>query len=61
MNAGWRIVDCTNLTGSIRYQRGQIIVSSEENGLDVAVPLAQVAVVLIGGFKQVSQALSSRN
>jgi len=60
MNAGWRIVDCTNLTGSIRYQRGQIIVSSEENGLDVAVPLAQVAVVLIGVQASISGAVITK-
>lgn len=60
MNAGWRIVDCTKLSGSIKYQRGQLIVNSEENGLDVAIPLAQVAVVLIGVQASISGAVITK-
>ena len=60
MNAGWRIVDCTNSTGSIKYRRGQIIVNSDENGLDIAIPLAQVAVVLIGIQTSVSGAVITK-
>lgn len=60
MNAGWRIVDCTNLAGTIKYRRGQIIVNSDENGLDIAIPLAQVAVVLIGIQTTISGAVITK-
>ncbi|WP_257183507.1 type II CRISPR-associated endonuclease Cas1 [Corynebacterium cystitidis] len=48
MNPGWRIIDCTNLEGSIRYSRGQIVIYSSETDQTTPLPLAQIAVVLIG-------------
>lgn len=47
MNAGWRVIDCLNLRGSLRYSRGQLVIS-KNGAADVTIPLSQIAVVLIG-------------
>lgn len=57
MNSGWRVIDCTGLEGSLGYRRGQIIVRKSEPDSEVAIPLAQVAVVLIGSKASVSGAV----
>lgn len=46
MNAGWQVLDCINLKGSIRYKRGQLVVQTDDS--EMIFPLAQIAVVLIG-------------
>ncbi|WP_410764035.1 CRISPR-associated endonuclease Cas1 [Corynebacterium rhinophilum] len=56
MNAGWRVLDCLNLHGSLRYSRGQLVISKED-AADVAIPLAQIAVVLIGSKSSISGAV----
>lgn len=46
MSAAWRVIDLVTFEGSIGYRRGQLLVTSSENV--TAVPLADVAVVLLG-------------
>lgn len=57
MKSGWRVIDCIGLEGSLGYRRGQIIVRQPEKESEVAIPLAQVAVVLIGSKTSVSGAV----
>ncbi|SNT01985.1 CRISP-associated protein Cas1 [Micrococcales bacterium KH10] len=47
MPGGWRILDCSALEGRISYQRGQVKVRPD-GGEERTVPLADVAVVLLG-------------
>ncbi|WP_348650397.1 type II CRISPR-associated endonuclease Cas1 [Corynebacterium accolens] len=56
MNAGWRVIDCLNLHGSLRYSRGQLVISKVDAD-DVAIPLSQIAVVLIGSKSSISGAV----
>lgn len=44
---GWRVVDCTNLQGSVRSERGAIVVSTND-GVEVRFPVEELAVVLFG-------------
>lgn len=60
MNAGWRIVDCSQLVGSIRYSRGQILINRRESDEVATVPLAQVAVVLVGIQTSISGAMLAK-
>lgn len=48
MQSQWRVVDCTELTGSISYTRGNMSVKSDSLSEATNVPLAQTAVVLLG-------------
>ena len=48
MQSQWRVIDCTNLDGTISYERGRMKVRKHGESESVCVPLAQVAVVLIG-------------
>ena len=57
MNSGWRIIDCLNLNGTLRYSRGQLVIHSEDTQADVSLPLAQIAVVLIGSRSSISGAV----
>ncbi|MGV0426231.1 type II CRISPR-associated endonuclease Cas1 [Corynebacterium pyruviciproducens] len=57
MNAGWRVVDCSQLVGSIRYSRGQIVIRNSDADQTATVPLAQIAVVLIGTRASISGAV----
>lgn len=43
----WRVVDCTQLEGKLRYTRGRLLVCPAE-GNKAEIPLAQLAVVLLG-------------
>lgn len=53
MSRGWRVIDLINFEGQIKTSRGQIVVDS--NGLDrVSLPLADVAVVLVGANCSIS-------
>lgn len=54
MNPGWRIVDLTGFCGSVKYERGQIRLVNAE--IDETLPLAQLAVVLIGARASISGA-----
>lgn len=55
MTKGWRIVDCTAMTGLLRYKRGQLVV--EHHDLETHIPLADTAVLLLGVQTTVSTAL----
>ena len=57
MNSGWRVIDCLNLKGSLRYSRGQLVIHREDTPTDVSLPLAQIAVVLIGSESTISGAV----
>ncbi|MDY3126888.1 MAG: type II CRISPR-associated endonuclease Cas1 [Corynebacterium sp.] len=60
MNAGWRVIDCMALTGELRYSRGQLVVKDSSTGVDTAIPLAQIAVVLVGNATMVSGAVVAK-
>lgn len=55
MTTGWRIVDCTAMTGILRYKRGQLVI--EHHDLETRIPLADTAVLLLGVQTTVSTAL----
>ena len=55
MTKGWRIVDCTAMTGILRYKRGQLVI--EHHDLETRIPLADTAVLLLGVQTTVSTAL----
>lgn len=55
MTKGWRIVDCTAMTGILRYKRGQLVI--EHHDLETCIPLADTAVLLLGVQTTVSTAL----
>lgn len=48
MQSQWRVVDCTEMAGRISYTRGNMRVRRDDADAPVDVPLAQVAVVLLG-------------
>ncbi|KAB8293617.1 type II CRISPR-associated endonuclease Cas1 [Bifidobacterium avesanii] len=48
MQSQWRVIDCTELEGSISYIRGTMRVKRDADSSATDVPLAQTAVVLIG-------------
>lgn len=52
----WRVVDCTQLEGKLRYTRGRLLVCPAE-GNKAEIPLAQLAVVLLGQRASCSTAL----
>lgn len=54
MNAGWRVIDFSNFSGEIRYSRGQLRIRADSGEDEVAVPLKQVSIVLIGGATTIS-------
>lgn len=56
MESAWRVVDCVNVHGQLRYQRGQMLVCAEDKE-PVEVPLAQTAVLLLGLTANISTAL----
>ncbi|MDO4888575.1 MAG: type II CRISPR-associated endonuclease Cas1 [Actinomycetaceae bacterium] len=47
MDTAWRVVDCSALKGRLRSERGAIVVCPDDGG-EYAVPVADVAVVLMG-------------
>lgn len=47
MQSQWRVIDCTEMAGRISYTRGNMRVKRDDDGT-TDVPLAQVAVVLLG-------------
>ena len=49
MQSAWRVVDCTEMDGSITYKRGRVVIDSRSAAIKpVEVSLAQTAVLLIG-------------
>ncbi|PAT06110.1 subtype II CRISPR-associated endonuclease Cas1 [Corynebacterium hadale] len=54
MNPGWRIIDLTGFCGAIKYERGCLRVVSPDT--DQRLPLAQLAVMLIGVATSISGA-----
>lgn len=60
MNPGWRVIDCTQLVGSLRYERGQLVVISSQTDTTTKLPIAQLAVVLVGVQVSVSGAVLAK-
>lgn len=50
----WRVLDCTQGTGSLRNRRGQLLIVSEG---ETSVPYAEISIVLIGQGWSVSGAV----
>lgn len=48
MQNAWRVIDCTNLQGDLRYIRGRLVVHDHASEQAVEIPLAEAAVLLIG-------------
>lgn len=50
MQSAWRVIDCTNLDGQLKYARGRLVVrkfdSGEENQV-TDLPLADTAILLL--------------
>lgn len=57
MNPGWRVVDLIDFDGKVSYQRGQLAITSDSGELRATLPLAQIAVVLIGNKLIISGAV----
>lgn len=55
MTKGWRIIDCTAMTGRLTYKRGQLVV--EHHDMETRIPLADTAVLLLGVQTTVSTVL----
>lgn len=55
MVKGWRIIDCTAMSGQLSYKRGQLVVRKQDT--ETCVPLADTAVLLLGVQTMVSTAL----
>lgn len=56
MQSAWRVIDCTQLRGKLRYARGRLLVCREDED-PVEIPLAQIAVILLGRTATCSTAL----
>lgn len=48
MQSAWRIVDCTELNGRLKYDHGKLVVCDMARDATVGVPLVDIAVLLIG-------------
>lgn len=55
MTKGWRIIDCTAMTGRLAYKRGQLV--AEHHDMETRIPLADTAVLLLGVQTTVSTVL----
>lgn len=55
MAKGWRVIDCTAMTGRLTYKRGQLVV--EHHDTETRIPLVDTAVLLLGIQTTVSTAL----
>lgn len=55
MTKGWRVIDCTAMTGKLTYKRGQLVV--EHHDSETRIPLADTAVLLLGVQTTVSTVL----
>ena len=56
MQSAWRIIDCTNLEGRLRYARGRLLVCPNQKE-EVEIPIVQTAVILLGLKASCSTAL----
>ena len=59
MDTAWRILDCSSLSGSVRSERGSITICPE-GAPSQSVPVADVAVVLLGITVSISTAVVHR-
>lgn len=59
-DSGWQVLDFTDFKGSLKYKRGKIHVTKYEDKTETEVPLANIAVVLIGDAVSISGALLSK-
>lgn len=59
MESAWRVIDCIDVEGQLRYERGRMVVCADGKE-PVAVPLAQTAVLLLGLRANISTALLFR-
>ena len=48
MQSAWRIVDCCDLHGSLKYERGRLLVYDSVKDTSTDAPLSDIAVLLIG-------------
>ncbi len=51
MQNAWRVVDCTELSGQLKYDRGRLVTHSdscESNKSDTEIALSDIAVLLVG-------------
>ncbi|AZA12814.1 type II CRISPR-associated endonuclease Cas1 [Corynebacterium choanae] len=60
MNLGWRVLDCSQLDGRLRYERGVMKVLDREGSELITAPLSQIAIVLIGVQSSISGALIAK-
>ncbi|MBV7302776.1 type II CRISPR-associated endonuclease Cas1 [Corynebacterium sp. TAE3-ERU2] len=60
MHSGWRVVDCSNLEGTIRYHRGQLAIQPDNASEAVTVPLSHIAVVMVGTKVNISGAVLAK-
>ncbi|MDO4761814.1 MAG: type II CRISPR-associated endonuclease Cas1 [Corynebacterium sp.] len=59
-SSGWQVLDFTGFSGSLRYSRGKLVVVSHEDVNDIELPLAHIAVVLVGVSVSISGAVLSK-
>ncbi len=48
MQNAWRVVDCTNLSGQLKYSRGHLKVCNDHDNKTNVIALSDIAVLLIG-------------
>ncbi|WP_155588740.1 type II CRISPR-associated endonuclease Cas1 [Bifidobacterium canis] len=56
MQSAWRVIDCTQMHGRLRYVRGRLLVCPD-NEEPAQIPLTQIAVILLGQHATCSTAL----
>ncbi|SDM90268.1 type II CRISPR-associated endonuclease Cas1 [Actinomyces ruminicola] len=59
MDTAWRVLDCSSLSGSVRSERGAVIICPD-GAPSQSVPVADVAVVLLGIKVSISTAVMHR-
>lgn len=59
MESAWRVIDCMDVEGQLRYERGRMVVCADGKE-SVKIPLAQTAVLLLGLRANISTALLFR-
>ncbi|MCQ9352687.1 type II CRISPR-associated endonuclease Cas1 [Corynebacterium sp. 153RC1] len=55
-NVGWRVLDFLEFEGDIGYSRGQIQITSGDGSVNQRIPLAGIAVILVGVMVKISGA-----
>ena len=59
-SSAWRTIDFTSAAGELHYERGQVVFVRAETDERQTVPLAQVAVILIGAKTSISGGLLTK-